>query len=46
MSKTILLTGGAGYIGSHAAVELIRAGYKAVIADNLINSSRESVRRA
>ncbi len=41
----ILLTGGAGYIGSHTAVELIAAGHEAVIADDLSNSSREAVRR-
>ncbi|MCL1876597.1 UDP-glucose 4-epimerase GalE [Candidatus Saccharibacteria bacterium] len=41
----ILLTGGAGYIGSHVAIELYTAGHTAVIADNLINSSREAVRR-
>jgi UDP-glucose 4-epimerase len=38
MSK-ILITGGAGYIGSHTAVELMRAGQEVVIADNLVNSS-------
>ncbi|MDR1667753.1 MAG: UDP-glucose 4-epimerase GalE [Bacteroidales bacterium] len=36
--KRILVTGGTGYIGSHTVVELIRAGYEAVIADNLSNS--------
>ena len=41
----ILVTGGAGYIGSHTCVELIHAGYDIVIADNLVNSSREAVRR-
>ena len=35
----ILLTGGAGYIGSHTAVELDAAGYEVVIADNFSNSS-------
>lgn len=35
----ILLTGGAGYIGSHVAVELLRSGYEIVIADNFSNSS-------
>ncbi len=35
----VLLTGGAGYIGSHTAVELIEAGYDVVIADNFDNSS-------
>ncbi len=43
MKKTILLTGGAGYIGSHTAVELIEAGYDAVIADDLSNSRVEVI---
>ena len=37
----ILVTGGTGYIGSHTAVELINAGYKVVIIDNLSNSNRD-----
>ena len=37
--STILVTGGAGYIGSHTAVELMRAGHQVVIVDNLCNSS-------
>ena len=41
----ILLTGGAGYIGSHIAIELIKDGYSVAIADNLSNSSREAVKR-
>lgn len=41
----ILLTGGAGYIGSHTAVELMRAGYEIVIADDLSNSCREVISR-
>ena len=41
----ILVTGGAGYIGSHTCVELIAAGYDVIVADNLINSSEESLRR-
>lgn len=41
----ILLTGGAGYIGTHTAIELISAGHSVVIVDNLINSSEEAVRR-
>ena len=42
MSKTrILVTGGAGYIGSHTTVELINAGFDVVIIDNLSNSNRE-----
>ena len=36
---TVLLTGGAGYIGSHTAVELLNAGHDVVIADNYANSS-------
>jgi UDP-glucose 4-epimerase len=38
MKKLILVTGGTGYIGSHAAVELINAGFDVVIIDNLVNS--------
>ena len=41
----ILVTGGAGYIGSHTCVELLNAGYEIVVVDNLINSSSESLRR-
>ncbi len=44
-NKTILVTGGAGYIGSHTCVELLGAGYDGVIVDNFVNSKRESVRR-
>ncbi|MDR0531288.1 MAG: UDP-glucose 4-epimerase GalE [Oscillospiraceae bacterium] len=40
---TILVTGGAGYIGSHTCVELLRAGHSAVILDNLYNSRRETI---
>ena len=40
---TILVTGGAGYIGSHTCVELINAGYDVVILDNLYNSSKKCV---
>lgn len=43
--KTILVTGGAGYIGSHACVELLQSGYKVVVVDNLINSNPESLKR-
>lgn len=42
----ILLTGGAGYIGSHTAIALVEAGHEPVIVDNLVNSSEEAVRRA
>ena len=43
--KTILVTGGAGYIGSHTSIELIEAGYDIVVVDNLSNSKTEAVRR-
>ena len=42
---SILVCGGAGYIGSHTCVELIQAGYDIVVADNLSNSCQEAVRR-
>ncbi len=41
----ILVSGGAGYIGSHTCIELIKAGHNVVVADNLYNSSKEAVRR-
>ena len=41
----ILVTGGAGYIGSHTCIELIEAGYEVIIVDNLSNSSVEAVKR-
>ena len=41
--KTVLISGGTGYIGSHTAVELINAGYRVVIIDNLSNSERRSI---
>ena len=41
----ILVTGGAGYIGSHTCIELIKSGYKVVVVDNLCNSSLESLKR-
>lgn len=43
MKETILVTGGTGFIGSHTAVELIEAGYKVVIVDNLSNSKADAV---
>lgn len=42
-NKTVLISGGAGYIGSHTAVELINAGYDVVIIDNLSNSEKDAV---
>ena len=45
MSQTILVTGGAGYIGSHACISLIEAGYTAAVLDNLCNASAEAVSR-
>ena len=41
----ILVTGGAGYIGSHTLVELLAAGHSAVVVDNLCNSSRKALDR-
>jgi UDP-glucose 4-epimerase len=41
----VLVTGGAGYIGSHTCVELLAAGYEVVVLDNLVNSSAESISR-
>ena len=43
--STILLAGGAGYIGSHTAVELLSSGYDVVVADNYSNSSPEAIKR-
>ena len=45
MSKTILVTGGAGYIGSHTCVELLQEDYEVVVIDNLCNSSKEALKR-
>jgi len=41
----ILVTGGAGYIGTHTVLELLQAGHEVVIVDNLVNSKAEAVRR-
>ncbi|MEE4293867.1 MAG: UDP-glucose 4-epimerase GalE [Xanthomonadales bacterium] len=45
MKKTILVTGGAGYIGSHTCVELLNAGYDVIVVDNLSNSKAEALER-
>ncbi|MBE3101053.1 MAG: UDP-glucose 4-epimerase GalE [Firmicutes bacterium] len=42
---TVLVTGGAGYIGSHTCIQLINAGFDVVVADNLYNSKEESIKR-
>jgi len=44
-NMSILVTGGAGYIGSHTCVELLNAGYEVVVVDNLVNSSKEALNR-
>ena len=45
MAEKILVTGGAGYIGSHTTLALLEAGFEVVVLDNLCNSSPESLRR-
>lgn len=44
-AKTILITGGAGFIGSHTCLVLLEAGYRLIVLDNFSNSSQESLRR-
>ena len=44
-SRKILVTGGAGYLGSHAALQLLNSGYQVLVLDNLSNSSIESLNR-
>ncbi len=43
--QKVLLTGGAGYIGSHTCVEMLNAGYEIVVVDNLCNSSKKALER-
>ena len=45
MKSKILITGGAGYIGSHTCIELLAAGFELVVVDNLCNSKLEALRR-
>lgn len=45
MKENLLVTGGAGYIGSHAVLECLAAGHRVVVLDNLCNASRESLSR-
>lgn len=45
MSQYILLTGGAGYIGSHTVLQLLLSGYRIVVIDNLDNSSAVAIKR-
>ncbi len=45
MRTTILVTGGAGYIGAHIVLELLKAGYSVVVLDNFSNSSKQSILR-
>tara|TARA_R110002051_G_scaffold116772_1_gene190350 strand:+ start:43998 stop:45152 length:1155 start_codon:yes stop_codon:yes gene_type:complete len=46
MSKTILVTGGAGFIGTHTCIKLIESGFDVLVLDNFSNSSPESLKRA
>lgn len=45
MKEQILITGGAGYIGSHTSLQLLQAGYAVTVLDNLSNSSRVALDR-
>ena len=41
---SILITGGAGYIGSHTCIELVKSGHDIIVVDNLRNSKKESLK--
>ncbi|CEX04828.1 UDP-glucose 4-epimerase [Streptococcus pneumoniae] len=43
MQEKILVTGGAGFVGTHTVIELIQAGHQVVVVDNLVNSNRKSL---
>ncbi|KAG0476557.1 hypothetical protein HPP92_013398 [Vanilla planifolia] len=45
LPKNILVTGGAGYIGSHTALQLLQEGFHVVVVDNLVNSSEVAIKR-
>ncbi|RWW26052.1 hypothetical protein GW17_00009590 [Ensete ventricosum] len=45
LARNILVTGGAGYIGSHTVLQLLKGGYRAVVVDNLDNSSEVGLER-
>ena len=44
MKQKILVTGGAGFIGSHTLIELTNAGHEIVVVDNFINSNKKSIK--
>ena len=45
IKNTILITGGAGYVGSHTCLSLLENGYDLIVIDSFINSSKESLAR-
>ena len=44
MRHKILVTGGAGFIGTHTVIELVNAGHEVVVVDNLINSNKKALK--